>query len=153
MALHQTNAPDYWHCTGLLYPTTGTAPDLFTRPLALHQTNAPDHWHCQWSGEFDTVDHKIVLSKLDFNEIIGVSYEWLKSYLSERNQITVIIYWWYNLLLFFNKSWSSTRVCLRSIIVSNIYKWSAKLVFLVQVYTIFSDDSTLSTSSTSEKPL
>ena len=38
---------------------------------------------------FDTVDHKILLSKLDFCGIRGVSHEWLK-YLSERNQITVI---------------------------------------------------------------
>ena len=36
------------------------------------------------------VDHKIVLSKLYFYEIRGVSHEWLTSYLSERNQITVI---------------------------------------------------------------
>ena len=43
---------------------------------------------------------------------------------------------WYNLLLLFNKSWSSTRACPRSIIVSIIYKWSAKLLVLIQVYTI-----------------
>ena len=30
------------------------------------------------------------MSKFDFYEIKGVSHEWLKSYLTERNQITVI---------------------------------------------------------------
>ena len=82
---------------------------------------------------FDTVDHKI-LSKFDFYRIRGVSHEWLKSYLSERNQITVID--GITSYLFLNKSWSSTRVCPRSIIVSINYKWSAKLVVLIQVYTI-----------------
>ena len=38
----------------------------------------------------DTVDHKILLSKFYFYGIMGVSHEWLKSYFSERNQITVI---------------------------------------------------------------
>ena len=47
---------------------------------------------------------------------------------------------------------SSTRVCPRSIIVSNIYKWSAKLVVLIQVYNI-ADDSTLSTSFAEENAL
>ena len=40
---------------------------------------------------FDTVDHRILLSKLDFYGIRGVSQEWLKSFLSEKNQITVIV--------------------------------------------------------------
>ena len=39
---------------------------------------------------FDTVDHKIWLSKFDFYRNRRVSHEWHKSYLSERNQITVI---------------------------------------------------------------
>ena len=39
---------------------------------------------------FDAVDHKIILSKFDFYWIREVSHEWLKSYLSERYQITVI---------------------------------------------------------------
>ena len=39
---------------------------------------------------FDTVYHKILLSKFDFNAIIGVFHEWFKSYLSDKNQITAI---------------------------------------------------------------
>ena len=39
---------------------------------------------------FVTVDHKILLSKLDFYGIRGVSHEWLKSHHCERNKITVI---------------------------------------------------------------
>ena len=39
---------------------------------------------------FDIVDHKILLSKFDFYGIRGVSHEWLKSHLSERNEITAI---------------------------------------------------------------
>ena len=70
---------------------------------------------------FDTVDQKMLLSKFDFYEIRGVSHEWLTSYLSERNQITVID-GITSLLLLFNKSWSSTRVCPWCIIVSNINK-------------------------------
>ena len=39
---------------------------------------------------FDAVDEKKIISKFDFYRIRGVSHVWLKSYLSERNQITVI---------------------------------------------------------------
>ena len=39
---------------------------------------------------FDTAGHKILFSILDFYGIRGVSHEWLKSYLSGRNQIIVI---------------------------------------------------------------
>ena len=39
---------------------------------------------------FDSVDHKFLLSKLAFYGIRGVSHEWLKSYYSKRNQISVI---------------------------------------------------------------
>ena len=39
---------------------------------------------------FDSVDHKILLSKLHFYGFRGIIYDWLKSYLSNRKQLTAI---------------------------------------------------------------
>ena len=39
---------------------------------------------------FDTVDHKILLAKLNHYGIRGVSNDWFKSYLSNRNQYVSI---------------------------------------------------------------
>ena len=39
---------------------------------------------------FDTVDHQILLAKLNHYEIRGVSNDWFKSYLSNRNQYVSI---------------------------------------------------------------
>ena len=35
---------------------------------------------------FDTVDHQVLLAKLNYYGISGVSNDWLKSYLSKRHQ-------------------------------------------------------------------
>ena len=40
---------------------------------------------------FDTVDHQILLAKLNHYVIRGVSNDWFKSYLSNRNQYYVSI--------------------------------------------------------------
>ena len=40
---------------------------------------------------FDTVDHKILLSKMNHYGIKGISYEWFKSYLTNRQQFTTVI--------------------------------------------------------------
>ena len=39
---------------------------------------------------FDTVDHKILLHKLEFYGICGVCNDWFKSYLSDRKQFVSI---------------------------------------------------------------
>ena len=39
---------------------------------------------------FDTVDHGILLSKLDYYGIRGISNNWSKSYLSNRKQFVSI---------------------------------------------------------------
>ena len=43
---------------------------------------------------FDTVDHQILLAKLNPYEIRGVWNDWFKSYLSNRNQYVSINEWW-----------------------------------------------------------
>ena len=39
---------------------------------------------------FDTVDHKILLSKINHYGIKGIPYEWFKSYLTNRQQFTTV---------------------------------------------------------------
>ena len=41
-------------------------------------------------GAFDTVDYQILLAKSDHYGICGVSNDWFKSYLSNRNQYVCI---------------------------------------------------------------
>ena len=43
---------------------------------------------CLWT--FDTVDHEILLSKLDYYGIRGISNNWFKSYLSNCKQLVSI---------------------------------------------------------------
>ena len=108
---------------------------------------------------FDTVDHKILLSKFDFYGIRGVSHEWLKSYLSERNQITVIDgITSYSSSPSHDKSWiiishgvpqgSVLGPLLFLIFINDLPNSSSLFKFI-----LFADDCTLSTSFAEENAL
>ena len=42
--------------------------------------------YLDFSKAFDTVDHSILLMKLEYHSIHGISYDWFKSYLAGRKQ-------------------------------------------------------------------
>ena len=53
--------------------------------------------------DFDTVDHGILLSKLNHYSVRGASYQWFKSYLTGRQQFTTVA-WFSNVWFQFNKN-------------------------------------------------
>ena len=57
---------------------------------ALHDGNIGCGVFADLQKAFDTVDHQILLAKLNHYGILGVSNEWFKSYLSNRNQYVSI---------------------------------------------------------------
>ena len=98
---------------------------------------------------FDTVDHKILLSKLNFYGIKRVSHEWLKSYLSERNQITVIDGITSSSSISHGVPQGSVLGPLFFLIFINDLPNSSSLLKLI----LFADDSTLSTSFAEENAM
>ena len=61
---------------------------------------------------FDTVDHQILLAKLNHYGIRGVSNDWFKSYLSNRSQYESIN----------GYEWCPSRICSRTPAIFIIYK-------------------------------
>ena len=57
---------------------------------ALHDGNIGCGVFADLQNVFDTVDHQILLPKLNHCGIRGVSNDWFKSYLSNRNQYVFI---------------------------------------------------------------
>ena len=45
-----------------------------------------------FSQAFDTVDHDILLDKLEFYGISGCAHDWFKSYLTNRNNLLNLIH-------------------------------------------------------------
>ena len=66
---------------------------------------------------FDTVDHQILLAKLNHYVIHGVSNDWFKSYLSNCNQYLSVI--WSCCF----KLWCPSRICSRTPSIFIVYKW------------------------------
>ena len=58
---------------------------------ALHQGNSGCAVSVDLQKVLDVVEHQILLAKLDPYGIRGVSSDWFKSYLSNRNQLMTLV--------------------------------------------------------------
>ena len=68
---------------------------------------------------FDTVNHDILIEKLNYYGISGITNSWFKSYLNEK---TTSKNKWYHLITNRDTSWRSSRICSRSAPVFDIHK-------------------------------
>ena len=68
---------------------------------------------------FDTVNHDILLSKLNHYDIREVAFDWLKSYLSDRTQYATINNERSEIQTI---KWCTIRLHLKTLIISHIHK-------------------------------
>ena len=100
------------------YTTTDCLIDLYEEiTSALDQENYAVTLFLDLSKAFDTVNHSILLSKLDFYGIRNLEKHWFRSYLSNRKQRVFVNGTSSDLSL-----WSSTVLNTRSFTFSDIYK-------------------------------
>ena len=58
----------------------------------LDSGNSPTDIYIDLSKAFDTLTHSILLDKMSFYGVKGVAYDLLKSYLTQRQQVVVVVY-------------------------------------------------------------
>ena len=91
---------------------------------------------------FDTVDHRILLSKLNYYGVRGLTYSWFESYLNNRKQFTSV-----------GNSKSQTKLIKFGVPQGSVLGPLLFLVFINDIanistlfkFTLFADDSTMST--------
>ena len=67
------------------------------------------------SNAFDTVDHSILLHKLEYSGIRGITLKWFKSYSSDRKQIVKFYECRSSMINYF--MWSTPGLCIRTVVI------------------------------------
>ena len=81
------------------------------------------------SKAFDTLDHSILLQKLNHCGIRGISNDWIKNYLKGRQQSVV----------YDDPLWSSPRLDPGALTVLVVHQWSAEMFKFI----LFADDTNI----------
>ena len=99
--------------------TTQAVFDLYTRNVsALDKGNYACSVFLDFAKAFDTVDHKILLSKLQNYGIRGIAKNWFESYLTNRKQVVKVCPFRANV----HNMWSAKEKYIRSNTIPTIYQ-------------------------------